>query len=158
MDRRARTLDREVAWVLAHPRQARAWSESGRISAVALAVTLGLGLAVHVAGFAIGSGALLAPDWAPVELTATLVSNLGIVLWTSVILVVFLDTLPTRARQRAARSMAMAAQVLEERGLPVPGELIDPTTVNPPSGPGSDPTLQAVLERLERIEELLAAK
>ena len=158
MDRRSRTLDKEVEWVLSHPARARAWSESGKISTVAMAGTLAFGLAVHLAGFAIGSGALPAPDWLPVELTAILVSNLGIVLWTSVVLVVFLDTLPTRARRRAARSMARAAQVLEERGLPVPGELIDPTTVNPPSDPGSHPTLLAILERLERIEELLAAK
>jgi hypothetical protein len=158
MDRRSRTVDKEVDWVLSHPARARAWSDSGKISAVAMAATLALGLAVHVAGFAIGSGALPAPDWLPVELTATLVSNLGIVLWTSVVLVVFLDTLPARARRRAARSLALAAQALEERGLPVPGELAEPTTINPTSGPDSDGTLQRVLERLERIEELLARK
>ena len=88
-----------------------------------MGATLALGLFVHVLGYQIGIGTAPMPDWIPRELAATLVANLGIVLWTSVILVVFLDTLPARARRRAAGSMALAARKLEERGLPVPDEL-----------------------------------
>jgi hypothetical protein len=157
MDRRSRALDKEVAWVVAHPARARAWSDSGKITAVAMVATLALGLVIHLAGFAIGSGAVPMPIWLPRDLTATLVSNLGIVLWTSVVLVVFLDTLPSRVQRRAGESMALAARTLDDRGLPVPSELADlPMGPNPIAPGQTDRTLQAVLERLEAIERLLA--
>ena len=160
MDRRTRALDKEVDWIVAHPARARAWSESGKISAVAMGATLALGLFVHVLGYQIGIGAAPVPDWIPRELAATLVANLGIVLWTSVVLVVFLDTLPARAHRRAAGSMALAARKLEERGLPVPAELagVDAAATADVSRAPSDPTLDAVLERLTAIERLLAQK
>jgi hypothetical protein len=159
MDRQSKALQKEVDWVVAHPTRARAWSESGKISALAMVVTLALGLVVHVVGFAIGSGAISLPGGIPIDLAATLISNLGIVLWTSVVLVVFLDTLPARARRRATRSMALAAKTLGERGLPVPEELADvaPSGVEPRTT-DEDQTLRAVLERLTAIERLLAEK
>jgi hypothetical protein len=157
MDRRSRALDKEVAWVVAHPARARAWSDSGKITAVAMVATLALGLVIHLAGFTIGSGSVPMPIWLPRDLTATLVSNLGIVLWTSVVLVVFLDTLPSRVQRRAGESMALAARTLDDRGLPVPSELADlPMGPNPIGPRQTDRTLQAVLERLEAIERLLA--
>jgi hypothetical protein len=159
MDRRSRALEKEVAWVVRHPARARAWSESGKITAVAMAATLALGLVVHVVGFAIGSGSVPLPAWLPSDLTATLVSNLGIVLWTSVVLVIFLDTLPSRARRRATRSMTLAAQELEDRGAPIPGELADLTaTSGRPPANEPEPGLQMVLDRLTAIEKLLAQK
>ena len=159
MDRRSRALEREAAWVAAHPAQARAWSESGRISAFAMAITLVLGLVVHVVGFAIESGALSVPKPLPTELAATLISNLGIVLWTSVVLVIFLDTLPARARRRATESMALAAKKLDDHGLPIPEELDDVAAVGVTPPPAArEPTLQAVLERLTAIERHLAER
>jgi hypothetical protein len=153
MDRRSRAFEKEVDWVLAHPAKARAWSQSGKISAVAMVVTLALGLVVHVAGFTIGSGAAPLPGGVPMDLAATLVTNLGIVLWTSVVLVIFLDTLPARARRRTANSMVMAARKLADRGLPVPEELADVATAGVARRTTeADPTLQAVLERLTAIE------
>jgi hypothetical protein len=159
MDRRSKALAKEVDWVVSHPARARAWAESGRISAFAMVVTLALGLAVHLVGFAIETGAVQLPGGIPIDLTATLVSNLGIVLWTSVVLVVFLDTLPARARRRATTSMALAAKTLEDRGLPVPEELADVAATGVESSTtDADQTLQAVLDRLTAIERLLGAK
>jgi hypothetical protein len=155
-DNRSRSLERQLAWVVAHPGSARAWSESGRISALAMATTLALGLVVHLVGYGIGNGAISLPDWAPADLVSTLVSNLGIVLWTSVILVIFLEVLPARTRRRATRSMALAAQTLREQGRPVPSDLAaadEADVVNAPSG--RDPTLELMLERLTSIERLL---
>ena len=159
MDRRSRALAKEVDWVVAHPARARAWSESGAITTVAMAATLILGLVVHLVGFVLGSGAVDLPTWLPDDLASTLVSNLGIVLWTSVVLVVFLDTLPSRARRRARRSMAIAAQDLASRGLSVPDELAETPAVGA-AGPASSPdrTLESILDRLEAIERLLAEK
>jgi hypothetical protein len=159
MDRRSRALEKEIDWVVSHPAQARAWSQSERISAIAMVVTLALGLLVHVLGFAIGSSAISLPGGIPIELAATLVSNLGIVLWTSVVLVIFLDTLPARARRRARTSMALAAKRLETRGLPLPEALADVTAPGiAPRRTDPDQTLRAVLERLTAIEGLLAGK
>jgi hypothetical protein len=158
MDRRSRAVEKEVAWVVAHPERARSWAASSRISALAMVVTLALGLVVHIAGYAIGTGAI-EPIWLPADLVATLVSNLGIVLWTSVVLVVFLDTLPARARRRATHSMALAARRLEEQGLPVPDELAgvraDLDRVRPTA---ADPGMAAIIERLDAIERRLAEK
>jgi hypothetical protein len=159
MDHRSRAVEKEVAWVIAHPERARSWAASTRISALAMVVTLALGLLVHIAGYAIGTGAMAGPTWLPADLVATLVSNLGIVLWTSVILVVFLDTLPARARRRATHSMTLAARRLEDRGLPVPDELAGVRADVARAGPTeADPTMAAILERLEAIERRLAEK
>lgn len=156
MHRRSTSLEKEVAWVVGHPGRARAWSETGRISALAMSATLGLGLVVHVVGFAVGNGSVAMPGWLPRDLAATLISNLGIVLWTSVVLVVFLEVLPRRARRRATRSMALAATTLRGQGLPVPPELEDVEDLPPRSDRvEGDPTIDAVLERLTSIEELL---
>ena len=124
-----------------------------------MVVTLALGLVVHVVGYAIGTKAVELPPWLPADLVATLVSNLGIVLWTSVVLVVFLDTLPARARRRATHSMALAARQLEDRGLPVPDELADVRADLDRARPTeADPTAAAILERLDAIERRLAEK
>ncbi len=123
-----------------------------------MVVTLALGLVVHVAGYAIGTKAIELP-WLPADLVATLVSNLGIVLWTSVVLVVFLDTLPARARRRATQSMALAAKRLEARGLSVPDELAGVRADLDRVGPTeADPAFAAILERLDAIERRLAEK
>ena len=156
MDRRSRALEKEVAWVGAHPAQARAWSESGKITAVALIATLALGLVVHIVGFAIGSGSVRLPAWLPVDLASTLVSNLGIVLWTSVVLVFFLDILPARVRRRATTSMALAAQTFADQGLALPEELADVAVGMQRRTTEVDPTLEGVLDRLTAIERRLA--
>lgn len=123
-----------------------------------MVVTLALGLVVHMAGYAIGTEAIDLP-WLPADLVATLVSNLGIVLWTSVVLVVFLDTLPARARRRATQSMALAAKHLEARGLSVPDELAGARADLERVGPTeADPAFAAILERLDAIERRLAEK
>jgi hypothetical protein len=149
--------DRELAWIVAHPDRARAWSESGRISELAMATTLALGLLVHLVGYIVGTGALRLPEWVPIDLVSTLVANLGIVLWTSVVLVVFLEILPARTRRRATRAMALAAAALRDRGEEVPSELLDAEAVAA-AGAGSpnDRTLEAVLDRLTSIEHRLA--
>ncbi len=156
MDRRSRSLEKELAWVAAHPGSARSWAESRRISALSMAATFALGLLVHLVGYAIGTGGIKVPAWAPADLLATLVSNLGIVLWTSVILVVFLEVLPARARRRATHSMALAASRLREAGLSVPAELADAQRGADDGRRDRDQTLDSILERLASIERLLA--
>jgi hypothetical protein len=156
-ERRSSPRERELAWVVANPVRARAWSESGRISTLAMGTTLALGLVVHVLGYSIGNGTFSLPEWVPVDLASTLVSNLGIVLWTSVVLVVFLEILPARTRRRAARSMALAAQSLRDRGERVPAELADAEEMTTDTGrTDQDRTLDAVLDRLTSIERRLA--
>jgi hypothetical protein len=159
--RRSGSNDRELAWIASHPSRARAWSESGRISTLAMATTLILGFIVHLVGYLIGTGVLGLPEWAPADLVSTLVSNLGIVLWTSVVLVVFLEILPAQTRRRARRAMALAAAALRDRGEEVPVDLLDaedaPPAAAAASGVGSDRdrTLEAVLDRLTAIEQRL---
>jgi hypothetical protein len=154
-DRRSKALNRQVAWVVAHPASARAMSDARRISTLAMATTFALGLVVHIAGYGIGTRAIPMPDWLPADLASTLVSNLGIVLWTSVILVVFLEILPARTRRRAARSMSLAATALRDEGRAVPRELEDIGDPDDDEAHRTDRTLEAVLERLAAIERHL---
>jgi hypothetical protein len=156
VDHKSRSLENELAWVVAHPGSARSWAESRRISALSMVTTFVLGLLVHVVGFALGTGGIEVPAGVPADLLATLVSNLGIVLWTSVILVVFLEVLPARARRRATHSMALAASRLREAGLPVPAELADAERGAAGERPDRDPALNSIVERLASIERLLA--
>lgn len=156
MGRRSRSLDKELAWVAAHPGSARSWGESQRISALSMATTFALGLLAHLVGYALGTGGIEVPAWAPGDLLAALVSNLGIVLWTSVILVVFLEVLPARARHRATHSMALAASRLREAGLPVPAELADAERGAEDGRRDRDQVLEDIVERLASIERLLA--
>ncbi len=155
MDRRSRSLEKELAWVAAHPGSARSWGETRRISTLSMATTFALGLLVHLVGYALGKGEIEIPVWAPADLLATLISNLGIVLWTSVILVVFLEVLPARARRRATHSMALAASRLREAGLPVPAELAD-AEGSDVGGRKGNSSLDTILVRLAAIERLLA--
>jgi hypothetical protein len=155
-DRRPGSGDRELAWIVAHPDRARAWSESSRISTLAMATTLALGLAVHLVGYVIGTRALALSDWLPMDFMSTLVSNLGIVLWTSVVLVVFLQVLPDRTHRRATRAMALAAAELRHRGEEVPAELLGAEAEAAAAESNRDRTLEAVLDRLTSIEHRLA--
>ena len=144
----------ELAWVAEHPDSARGWADADRILAWSMTVTLVVGLALNLVGYGIGSGAISTPGWLPGDLTSQLVSDLGVILWTSVILVLFIEIIPERSRRRAARYLAGARDALREQGRPIPTELLQ-VDLAEPGGSVQAATLEAVLEQVRAIERTL---
>jgi hypothetical protein len=137
----------ELDWVAANLDDARGWARGDQIITWTLVVTFLIGLAVYLVGFALGRGALGLPDGWPSELVADLLTSLGVVLWTSVILVLFLEILPNWQQRRAQAWARGALAALRERGdeaaQALPAEdLADPVEAK----------LDAILARLGDLE------
>jgi hypothetical protein len=150
----------ELDWIAAHPDEVVGWARGDRIIVWTLVLTFLLGLAVNLIGFSLASGALALPGGWPTELVADLLVNVGVVLWTSVVLVVFLEILPTR-QQRQARTWARSALVaLRQRGDELPAEVLEAA-----DEPAEDADavrevgakLDAILARLDAIESAVGA-
>jgi hypothetical protein len=151
----------ELDWIAAHPDEVVGWARGDRIIVWTLVVTFLLGLAVNLIGFSLASGALALPGGWPTDLVADLLVNVGVVLWTSVVLVVFLEILPTR-QQRQARAWARSALVaLRQRGDELPPEVLEAA-----DEPAEDSDavrevgakLDAILARLDAIESAIGAQ
>jgi hypothetical protein len=148
---RYRFSKEELDWLAANADTVRGWARGDRIIAWTMVVTFLLGLGVNLVGFAIGTGSLGLPAGWPAELIADLLVNVGVVLWTSVILVLFLEILPTW-QQRQARAWSRAAlAALRERGDLTPDE----STVDEPVDE-LGPKLDAIVARLDAIEAAVA--
>jgi hypothetical protein len=145
----------ELDWLAANADTVTGWARGERIIVWTMVVTFLIGLVVNLIGFGLGSGVLALPTGWPSELIADLLVNVGVVLWTSVVLVVFLEILPTR-QQRQARAWARSAlAALRERGDELPPEVLEaadePVDVTDAVGE-LDTKLDAILARLDRIE------
>jgi hypothetical protein len=151
----------ELDWIAAHPDEVVGWARGDRIIVWTMVLTFLLGLAVNLIGFSLASGALALPGGWPTDLVADLLVNVGVVLWTSVVLVVFLEILPTR-QQRQARAWARSALVaLRQRGDELPPEVLEAA-----DEPAEDSDavrevgakLDAILARLDAIESAIGAQ
>jgi hypothetical protein len=135
----------ELDWLAAHSDRVREWARGDRVIVWTLVVTFLLGLVLYLVGFGLGSGGLGLPEGWPTDLLADLLRSLGVVLWTSVILAVFLEILP-RWQQRQAQAWSRAALVaLRDRG-DVPAAVVEAV---------ADPVeakLDQVLARLTALE------
>jgi hypothetical protein len=140
----------ELDWMAAHSDQVRDWARGDRVIVWTLVATFLLGLMLYLVGFGLGSGGLGLPDGWPTDLLADLLVSLGVVLWTSVILAVFLEILP-RWQQRQAQAWSRAALIaLRDRG-DVPAAVVEAV---------ADPVeakLDQVLERMAALEAAIGA-
>lgn len=137
----------ELDWVAANLDDMQAWARGDRIWSWTLVGTAIAGLAVHVLGFALASEALALPGGWPSELIADLLANLGIALWTSVIIVLFVDALPAWNRRRAQSWARRALAALQERGDAVAQLIPDDADADAVGA-----KLDAILARLGAIE------
>ena len=96
------------------------------------------------------SEALRLPSGWPTELIGDLLANLGVVLWTSVILVLFIEVVPNWQQRRAQTWARGALSALRERGGEAAQAVAAEDVVDP-----TDARLDAILARLESIEEAL---
>jgi hypothetical protein len=136
----------ELDWVAQNLDDTQAWARGSAVIWWTLVGTFLLGLAVHVLGFAFATGALDLPAGWPTDLVADLLANLGIALWTSVVLVLFLEIMPDWQRRRAETWARAALAALRDRGdVPASAAEVEP----------NDPVeakLDLVLERLTALE------
>jgi hypothetical protein len=107
----------ELDYLATHYADVLKWVAPQRWLMTSLAFALLLGLVAHIAGWATSSGAGEADDL--IALVGDLLANLGIALWTSAIIVVFLEVLPAAARRRAHAYASYAAVALAARGVAV---------------------------------------
>jgi hypothetical protein len=114
-----RPTDRELAWIAAHPEAANAWLGRDRLLVVSMCATFVVGFLGHLAGYGLETGRITLPDWLPEDLVGSMLTDLGLVLWTSVFFVLFLEYLPDIAARRAARYGRLAVEDLRERGIAV---------------------------------------
>lgn len=142
-----RFSDGELQWVSRNLDSTLAWARGERVMQLTLVITFALGLVVHLAGYALGAGGIRLPAGWPVELVADLLGNLGIVLWTSVVLVVFLQVIPRRGQRNAERYARAAIEALRARGEDVPAVIGDADPVQS--------KLDAILARLTAVESAM---
>ena len=141
---------KELDWVAANLDDTRGWARGDRIVTWTLVVTFVIGVVVYLIGFALGSEAVRLPAGWPRELIADLLTNLGVVLWTSVILVLFIQVVPNWQQRRAQAWARGALSALKERG----GEAAEAVAAEDLADP-TDARLDAILARLESIEGAL---
>jgi hypothetical protein len=144
----------ELDWVAANLEDAMGWARGRYIVRWTLVGTFLTGLVVHVLGFGLTSGGLTLPAGWPADLIGELLSSLGIALWTSVILVVFLEILPTWQQHRAETWARAALIALRDRG-----DLLAATVDEAVADDESDAVvtrLDAILDRLTALEGAVA--
>jgi hypothetical protein len=144
----------ELDWMAANLDEVTGWARGARVVRWMLVGTFLIGLAVHVLGFGLASGALKLPAGWPNELIAELLGSLGIAMWTSVVLVLFLEVLPNW-QQRRAETWARAALVaLRERG-DVSAAAVEAAVAEDVPDAVVD-RLDAILDRLAALEKAVA--
>src|SRR5215813_9907726 len=87
--------DEELAWVREHLTQLRQSVSGQRLVLQSLGIGFMLGLAAHVAGYALKTSVTTEP----VQLLADLLYALGWALWTGVVVALFVEVLP-KVKQR----------------------------------------------------------
>jgi hypothetical protein len=140
----------ELDWAAANLEQTVGWARNPPIVRWTLLATFLVGLAVYTVGFAVTTGAIALADGWPSALLGDLLASVGIALWTSVVIVFFLEVLPAWQSRQAARWSRAALAALQARGQALEVEV-------PGSGDGEiGAKLDAILTRLTTLEAALA--
>ncbi|HSS36671.1 MAG TPA: hypothetical protein VLR93_10375 [Patescibacteria group bacterium] len=150
-----RPSDAELSWVAEHQEEAAGWVREDRFLGSALVVTFVVGLAINLLGYGMAKG-VIPVLLLPTDLAAELIGNLGIIMWTSVVVVIFIEVIPERERRRAVRYMAGVRSALRDQGRALP----DPPdgAVEATAGEGTasaELQLDRILSRLTAIERTL---
>jgi hypothetical protein len=139
----------ELDWARQHLDQIRREPRGYRPLFLIMGLTLALGLALYLLSVAMSNNVIKLPSGRPTDILADLLYNLGIVLWTSVILVFFLQVVVDLQRKRWQRYVRQVEQALQFQGLEVPAE----KTSTEEAGNLAE-KLDLILGRLEEIERL----
>lgn len=99
-DGRPSTLyEEQLEWIAGHETELRGWVSGQHFLYLSLGIGLVLGLAAHIAGYALGTWT----STEPIGIAADLLYALGLALWTGVVVVVFAQVIPEAKRRQVAR-------------------------------------------------------
>lgn len=139
----------EIEWARTHVPYLQRLSTGNQILYWTMAITLLLGLAIYALSFVVGNGTLSLPTFLPVEPTADFLYNLGIVLWTSVVLVFMLEVMVDVQRRQANKYLVLVQRVLAEQvERPQPDVPIQPL---PDEAPAAEPSLADLARKIDLI-------
>ena len=114
--------DLVLAWVREHLTEVRESASGQRVFSWILGVGLVVGLAAHVGGFLLKTSATTEP-W---SLLADLLYALGWALWTSVVVVVFVQIWPEAKRRQYKQMLAAYEAAVGDRARAKSGQAPDP--------------------------------
>ncbi len=137
----------ELEWARQNLDKMRRTARGNTPLLVVMLLTFVLGLIIYFVSDGIQAGAIALPaDWRA-SLIADFLYNLGVVLWTSVVLVFFLEVVVEYQRKRWQRYVQLIEHVLKEQGQAVTtaGEEIDDDIAT---------RLDAIMNKLSGLEVL----
>lgn len=138
----------ELEWARQHLGQMRRTVRGNRMLYWMLAITFALGLILYLLSFAMtGKVINLPPGWFA-KILPDFLYNLGIILWTSVILVLFLEVAVDIQRKRWRRYIKLIEKVSAEQDMEIPAE-----SPMPEEEVDVESRMEAVLARLEALEK-----
>lgn len=133
----------ELEWARDNLASMRRSVQNNTVLYITMAITFILGLVIYLVAVSISTQVIQLPENWRGDFIADLLYNLGITLWTSVILVLFLEVTVEYQRRRWQRYIQLVERVLKQQGYPV-DDLSDPVNDN-------------ILVRLDEIARRLAA-
>lgn len=139
----------ELDWARDNLEQMRRNARNNTVLYLTLAGTLALGVIVYLLGVLIAEGIIGLPEGWGANLLADFLYNLGIALWTSVIIVFFLEVIVEYQQRRWQQYLIAVEQALEQLGEKLPAgeeEAADPLAAR----------LEAIQAELAEIKARLA--
>lgn len=141
----------ELEWARQNLPAIQQAARSNSVLYISMVVAFILGLALYILGFAISTGGISLPFGWQDDLIADLMTELGVTLWTSVILVFFLEVLVELQRKRWQRYARIVEHALQQ-----PADKISTSAET-----SSEPEiilarLDELIERMARLENLPA--
>lgn len=138
----------ELEWARDNLPKMRRMTHDSSVLYLIMTMTFIFGLIVYFAADGISTGALVLPAGWRVDLIADFLYNLGVVLWTSVVLVFFMEVVVDYQRRRWQRYVQLIERTLKIQGVPIETE----------AAPELDwsAKLNVVIERLAALDRLQA--
>ena len=134
----------ELEWARQNLPAIQRSARSNAVLYVSMAVAFTLGLALYFLEYAISTGGIAFPPGWRDDLIANLLTELGVTLWTSVILVFFLEVIVEIQRKRWQRYARTVEHALQQQANLVSIDL------------ESDSEPEPILARLDEVLERLA--
>jgi len=134
----------ELEWARQNLPAIQRSARSNTVLYFSMAIAFVLGLALYLLGYVISIGGIAMPPGWRDDLIANLLTELGVTLWTSVILVLFLEVIVEIQRKRWQRYARTVEHALQQQASQVSSDL------------DSDAEPEAIIARLDEVIERLA--
>ena len=134
----------ELEWARQNLPAIQRSARSNTVLYFSMAIAFILGLALYFLGYAVSTGGIAMPPGWRDDLIANLLTELGVTLWTSVILVLFLEVIVEVQRKRWQRYARIVEHALRQQASQVSTDL------------ESDAEPEAIIARLDEVIERLA--